>query len=1107
MNLIGQSFGRYHILQQLGEGGMATVYRAYDTRLDADVAVKVIRRSAFAPDQLEQVLKRFEREAKSLAKLSHANIVGIIDYGDYEGAPYLVMEYLPGGTLKDKLGQPIPSRDAARLLLPIARALDFAHRKGMAHRDVKPSNILITADGDPMLTDFGIAKILEAQEGATLTGTGVGIGTPEYMAPEQWTGQAGPSSDIYSLGVVFYEMLTGRKPYTADTPAAVLLKQASDPLPDPRTLVPDLPDQAERVLLRALAKKPEDRFASMAEFATALENLRGEQTQAALHPAAVLPAAEIPAADQKTMAAVEGKEASSETVLAAPSVDRAETKESTGKPKPVGIDKPPGKRKWLWAIAGIGVLGVIALAFFLFKPFGNDNAAQNIQPTLPQPVAAAIKTEPPTNVPPTSIPPTAIPYTPKDCVKPEVFCVGLVTDTSTINDKGFNQSAWEGVLQAKDQGLVLIAQFIETKDPQEYSNNIKTFADGGYDAIVTVGFGLAEATKEAALKYPGILFIGVDQTSDPSSPANLAGLNFPEDQAGFLVGALAAQMSQKGYIAAVCGTDDVPAVWRLGEGYRAGAAFADRQTGKNTTVVVVYHKNDGKAFNDPGWGAATAKTLIDRGADVIFGCGGVTGNGAVTEAAQAGRYVIGVDSDQYYTLPEAAPHMLTSAIKLITPGVFDLIKAAKDNKFTGGSFLGGAGYAPFHDLENAVPGEVKTWMEDLFKSLQNGQVKTNLTAANNCGKDPLGCITIKAGEPIHIAYALVVAGPNQSLGVDARNGVEIAIDDLGGHILDHPIKFDGVDSGCSSDTGKAAASKLAADPTIVGVIGPSCSSETRLGMPILSKAGFAVISPSNSAPDLTAPGSPTNYRGYLRTAHNDIVQGAAAADYAYNVLGVRTAATLQDGSLYADQLQQIFAEDFKKLGGKITSQNAIIPGQTDMSALLAKIARGKPGLIYFPIFLPEGSYIILQAKTTPGLENVQLMGADGLFSPDIVTAAGNSIEGFQVSSPFISGASYDEFLKKYVDKFGTQPISIFHAHAYDAFMMLKAAIERVAVVDADGTLHIGRQALRDALYATKNFHGITGILSCSPTGDCANPVIGIYEYHAGQYPPTLIYPK
>jgi len=1107
MNIIGQSFGRYHILEQLGEGGMATVYRAYDTRLDADVAVKVIRRSAFAPDQLEMVLKRFEREARSLAKLSHANIVGVIDYGEYEGAPYLVMEYLPGGTLKERLGKPMPIREAARLILPIARALDFAHRKGMVHRDVKPSNILITSDGDPMLTDFGIAKILEAQEGATLTGTGVGIGTPEYMAPEQWTGQAGPSSDIYSLGVVFYEMLTGRKPYTADTPAAVLLKQANDPLPNPRMIVSDLPEQAEHVLLRALAKKPEDRFASMAEFAAALEGLQGDQTKAALNlAAAALTMPETPptTTNLKTMAAVAGQTVASETAIGAPSAERtARTMESAKKSKPVPIVKPSkkGQRWWLWAVAGVAVIGLLVLGFFTIIP---GMIKPKVVATIPPTVMAQ---EPPASIPPTSIPPTVVAYTPKDCIKPKVFCVGLITDMGTVNDKSFNQAAWEGVLQAKDQGLVQIAQFIETRDPQDYDHNIGTFADGGYDAIVTVGWELTDATKASALKYPGVIFIGVDQTADQSTPANLTGLTFPEDQAGFLVGALAAQMSQSGHIGAVCGAEDVPAVRRYCEGYRAGAGFADRQTGKNTVVDVVYHPNDGKAFTDPDWGISTAKAQMDKGADVIFGCGGETGTSAVTKTAQAGRYAIGVDVDQYYLLPAAAPRMLSSAMKGITPGVFDLIRTAKNGTFTGGPTFGSAGYASYHDLDSQVPPGVKTWMEDLSKGLQAGKIPTGLAPANDCKKDPLGCITIKPGESIHIAFALVVEGPNQSLGVDSRNGVEIAIDDLGGKILGHDIQFDGLDTGCSGDTGKAAASKLAGDPTIVGVIGPSCSSEARLGMPLLSKAGFAVISPSNTAPDLTAPGNPNNFPGYLRTAHNDIVQGAAAAEYAYDILGVRSAATIQDGSIYANQLQQIFADNFTKLGGKITSQNKVAPDQTDMSTVLAKIARDKPELIYLPIFLPAGPSIIQQAKTTPGLENVQLMGADGLFSPDVVTAAGSAIEGFKVSSPYISGAAYDELLKKYQAKFGTQPVSIFHAHAYDAFMVLKAAIEKVALVDADGTLHIGRQALRDALYATKNFHGVTGILSCSPTGDCAKPVIGIYEYHKGQYPPTLVFPK
>lgn len=181
----GQTFDRYYILGSLGERGMASVYKAYDTRLERDVALKIIRTDMFMPSALQQVMKRFEREAKSLAKLSHPNIVSIIDYGEHEGVPYLVMEYLPGGTLKNRmLGRPLPWQDSFRLLLPVARALQFSHQQGIIHRDVKPSNILITLSGEPMLSDFGIAKLLESEGSTALTGTGVGIGTPEYMAPE-----------------------------------------------------------------------------------------------------------------------------------------------------------------------------------------------------------------------------------------------------------------------------------------------------------------------------------------------------------------------------------------------------------------------------------------------------------------------------------------------------------------------------------------------------------------------------------------------------------------------------------------------------------------------------------------------------------------------------------------------------------------------------------------------------------------------------------------------------------------------------------------------------------------------------------------------------------
>jgi serine/threonine protein kinase len=272
-DLTGSLIGHYQIISQLGEGGMATVYRARDMRLEREVAIKVIRTDTFAPAILKQVLARFEREAKSLAKLSHPNIVGVIDYGEENGQPYLVMEYLPGGTLKDRIRPGMTWQQAVRLLLPIAEALRSAHADGIIHRDIKPTNILLTHSGEPMLTDFGIAKVIESEQLTSLTGTGLAVGTPDYMAPEQWQGNTSQSSDIYALGVVLYEMITGKRPYSADTPIGVLLKQTSEPLPRPRTLVPELPWAVENVIVTALERRPEDRFSDMGAFAAALHDL------------------------------------------------------------------------------------------------------------------------------------------------------------------------------------------------------------------------------------------------------------------------------------------------------------------------------------------------------------------------------------------------------------------------------------------------------------------------------------------------------------------------------------------------------------------------------------------------------------------------------------------------------------------------------------------------------------------------------------------------------------------------------------------------------------------------------------------------------------------
>jgi branched-chain amino acid transport system substrate-binding protein len=362
-------------------------------------------------------------------------------------------------------------------------------------------------------------------------------------------------------------------------------------------------------------------------------------------------------------------------------------------------------------------------------------------------------------------------------------------------------------------------------------------------------------------------------------------------------------------------------------------------------------------------------------------------------------------------------------------------------------------------------------------------------------EDKVGVIKLKAGEPIHIACWMVVAGPDASLGTDTKRGVEIAIEDKGGKLLGHPIKLSVQDTGCNAEGGQAAATKLAADPTVVAAVGSNCSSEARPGAPILWKAGISTVSPSNTAPYLTDPKRGPDYDGYLRTAHNDKIQGAVAAEFTVKQLKVKKAATIHDGSVYAEQLQAVFAETFKKMGGTITSQEAVAPTDTDMRPMLTKIATGKPEFLYYPIFIAAGGHITRQVKEVKGLEKVALMGADGIFSTDFYKAAGETAVGMYHSSPDFSafGSGYKAFLDKHQKKYGEKPIAPFHAHGYDAALMVFAAIEKVAQKGPDGTLYIGRKALRDALYATKNLRGLTGNLNCDAFGDCADPRIAVYK--------------
>ena len=286
-DLVGQTIGRYQITQRLGEGGMAAVYKGFDPRLNRYVAIKVI-----TPGRETDVTfkARFEREARALAALTHSNIVKVYDFGDHRGLPYLVMEFVNGGTLKQYLGAPMPYDQAARLLAPVARALEYAHHLNIVHRDVKPANILLNDSKQPMIADFGIAR-MENEGGPELTGTGVGIGTPDYMAPEQALGRTiDARADQYSLGMVFYEMVTGRKPFHADTPMGLIVKQTSEPLPKPKLFVPNLPDEVEQVLYKVLAKNPTDRYPDMGGFAQILEKFMMAGTTAYRKPEGGRPA-------------------------------------------------------------------------------------------------------------------------------------------------------------------------------------------------------------------------------------------------------------------------------------------------------------------------------------------------------------------------------------------------------------------------------------------------------------------------------------------------------------------------------------------------------------------------------------------------------------------------------------------------------------------------------------------------------------------------------------------------------------------------------------------------------------------------------------------------
>jgi ABC-type branched-subunit amino acid transport system substrate-binding protein len=359
--------------------------------------------------------------------------------------------------------------------------------------------------------------------------------------------------------------------------------------------------------------------------------------------------------------------------------------------------------------------------------------------------------------------------------------------------------------------------------------------------------------------------------------------------------------------------------------------------------------------------------------------------------------------------------------------------------------------------------------------------------------DPAGCVMVGPDAPILIGVLLPLSGDRRDLGIAALHGVELAVEGRR-TILGHPIEVAAEDSVCAGEGALRAAEALISNPGIVSVIGSSCPGADYAPVQRLCGEAIPLISPSSSTPELTAPDRPDEFGCFLRTAAVEDARAEAAAEFAWNS-GVRRAATVQEDGILSDSMAQRFIQRFEELGGEIVAREGVGPDNPEMAPLLERLAGSEPQLLYTPVYVEWGAEIASLVREIPPLREVQLLGADGMFTPRYLGAAGGAAVGTLLSAPDseVVGPGYFEFLLVYEETFGEPPRAPLCAPAHDAALMIFAAIEDVAQRLDDGTLIIGRSSLLERLYATRSLRGVTGSLSCSPSGDCGLFSAAIYE--------------
>ena len=361
--------------------------------------------------------------------------------------------------------------------------------------------------------------------------------------------------------------------------------------------------------------------------------------------------------------------------------------------------------------------------------------------------------------------------------------------------------------------------------------------------------------------------------------------------------------------------------------------------------------------------------------------------------------------------------------------------------------------------------------------------------------DPIGCVTLKSGAPVKIGVLQALSGRTAPLGLEQLRGLELAMEDRQGRILGHPIELQREDTGCTGEGGANAVLKILADPDMAAIFGTTCSGAARTAAHAMSEAGLTMVSGNNSAPFLTAldkKAGPDWHPGYFRTAANEEHAGRAAAVFAVKVLGIDTAAAINDGDIYTRGLTQGFIRAFESLGGRIVLDASINKGETVMTPVLTAVRNTRAGLLFFPLFQPEGNHMLLQARQMPGFKKMVFIAGGALIQSSFLEKVRESAKGVYFVGPAVPRNPASQALSaRYRARYKVLPENHYFITAYDAATLLLTAIEHTAVQTGANGLSIGRQALRQTLYNTRDFSGVTGRLACDRFGDCANPAFDI----------------